>query len=111
MKPEPLFYYTGHQSVGTLDIAFPPDSEFIGRIRREGAGYILLGSLQSQEPGRLSRRMMASCDKLTLEAFFPARTYLFRVETPPTAEGRRVSCEAMVRYRAANIGRNFGGDP
>lgn len=111
MKPEPLFYYTGHQSVGTLDIAAPPDSEFIGRVREEGADYILLGSLQADEPARLSRRMLANCDSLTLEAFFPERTYLFRVATPASAVERRVSCEALARYRAANIGRRFGIDP
>ena len=54
--------------------------------------------------------MLANCDSLTLEAWFPERTYLFRVEAPTTAAGRRASCDAMARYRAATIGRNFGDD-
>ena len=110
-KPEPLFVYTGLRTVGMFDIDEPPDSEFIGRIRGRGAQYILLGSLQAREPNGLSRRMLANCDSLTLEAYFPARTYLFRVAAPTSDAGRRASCDAMVRYRAANLDRIFGPDP
>lgn len=107
MKPEPLFYYTGRKTIGNLDVTYAPDSLFIPRIRERGAQYILLGSLQSQEPGRLSRRMMANCDALTRVAFFPPRTWLFRVERPDGEDGRRASCQAMARYRAANVSRDF----
>lgn len=106
-KPEPLFLYTGLRSVATLGTASPPDTAFIPRIRRLGAGYILLGSLQSMEPGLLSRRMLANCDALILERYFPERTYLFRVAPPGSEAGKRESCEAMARYRYANIGRDL----
>ena len=108
MKAGTLFHYTGLRTIANLDISRPPDSTFVARVRDAGGGYILLGTIHSPELP-LSRRMLANCDALVLEAGFPSDTYLFRVAAP-TAEQRRQSCKALVRYRHANVSRDFGVD-
>jgi hypothetical protein len=110
LKPEPLYLYTGRRSVGARRALAQADTDFIDHLRGTRTEYILLGSLQGSEPGRLAGLLQTNCDALELVAFFPARTYLFRVrDAGQNSDGR--ACDAVRRYRIANANRDFLRDP
>jgi hypothetical protein len=74
-------------------------------------GWILLGSLQFREPGRMAELIEANCGALRLEATFPPRTYLFRLAASGDApEAGAPACRAIAEYRAAHVGREVGAD-
>lgn len=105
-KPEAMYLYTGRRAIyGPRAIGVPPET-FLEHLRTEGTDYILLGSLQLYEIGLLADRLEANCAALAVEQFFPIRTYLFRLRAagePPGEDG----CNAMARFRAANVNRDF----
>jgi hypothetical protein len=109
-KPEPLYYYTGRQSVPYDDAIVQRDTLFLPFLRSYGAEYVLLGSLQIFEISRLVRRLEANCEDLALVAEFPPRTYLFRVRRPGEPPGHD-GCAAVAAAQAANVGRDFERDP
>lgn len=110
-KPEPMFLYTGRRSVPFLAAVKQPKENFVPHLRSLGVAYILLGSLQGNEPGRLSLTMLDHCRALELVQFFPERTYLFRLRGMAEAADGGAACAAMEDYRKANRNRRFGVDP
>jgi hypothetical protein len=109
-KPEPLYLYTGRQSPSVRRaLAVGPDG-FLRHLREAGTDYILLGSLQAMEVGRLPERMKLHCEALAVEAFFPERTWLFRVRAPGEPAARD-GCDAIDLSVELNRDRRFGVDP
>lgn len=109
-KPEPLYFYTGRKSPPVRRATSVEPENFLTHLRETGTDYILLGSLQATEVGRLPQRMKLHCEALAVEAFFPARTWLFRLRSSdePTA---RDACDAIDRSIELNRNRRFGVDP
>jgi hypothetical protein len=109
-KPEPLYLYTGRRSPSLRGALALPVEEFLPHLREQGTDYILLGSLQATEVGRLPDAMRLHCEALAVEAFFPERTWLFRIRAahePPSREG----CVAIEKSAELNRNRRFGADP
>jgi hypothetical protein len=90
-------------------LALPPE-QFLDHLREEGTGYILLGSLQATEIGRLPQAMRLHCEALAVEAFFPERTWLFRIRSP-SEPASNDGCEAIAQSTELNRNRRFGVDP
>ena len=74
------------------------------------AVHLLLGSLQATEIGRLPEAMRLHCEALAVEAFFPERTWLFRIRTP-SEPASNDGCEAIAQSTELNRNRRFGVDP
>lgn len=103
-KPEPLFLYAQRKT--------PPRSVvwstgFAGELESYGVSYLLAGALHTSEQNRLPEQLGELCDRLTVEAFFPPRTYLFRLWERPPAQGTEEACAAVERYREANADLTF----
>jgi hypothetical protein len=109
-KPEPLYLYTGRQSPSIRGALAVPVEEFLPHLRAQGTDYILLGSLQAMELRRLPRAMAAHCEELAVEAFFPSRTWLFRLRRPGEPRDRE-ACAAVETSQELNRTRNFSSDP
>ncbi len=110
-KPEPLYYYTGRRGTGFKRALATAEETFLSGLREQGVAYVLLASLQINEPGRILDLLEANCGSLDALAFFPARTWLFRVRAPDEGIGDGSGCTALAQYREANIGRDFERDP
>jgi hypothetical protein len=105
-KSEPLYYYTRRRTAPIDQALVRPPESFIPFLRDYGTGYVLLGSLQQAEVGRLAELLEATCEALALVEVFPPRTYLLRLRQegePPGQDG----CEAVAASRRANVGRDF----
>lgn len=108
-KPEPLYYYTGRRSV-LLQGTFSGDrNTYVDGLRRLGVDYVVLGSTHVDELRRLAPRLERQCEQLEVEAFFPPRTYLFRIRNG-SAPGEPAACEAIEHHRNANTNRRFVDD-
>jgi hypothetical protein len=123
-KPEPLYYYTGRQSINYRTVRFAPSSlDMSAMLRERGVSHVLLGSVHFTEPESLERWLTTFCEELTVEASFPPRTLLLAlradsglVDPEATATGTDDSplsaepnaCAALLEYRAANVGHDFG---
>jgi hypothetical protein len=108
-KPEALYYYTNRQSV-LLQATLVGDGErYLDDLRRQGVDYVILGSLHADELVRLAPLLERHCSELEVEAFFPPRTYLFRLADsgPP---GEMDACQALDDHRKANANRRFRQD-
>jgi hypothetical protein len=111
-KYAPLWLYTGRRVISYEQSIRQDETSFLRYVRERGAGWILLGSLHNREPAVLGLLVEANCAALRLEAFFPPRTYLFRIaggsDDAPTAPGPDDACAAAAAYVAASEGRSFG---
>jgi hypothetical protein len=110
-KPEPLFFYSGHQSVAwskTVREVRAPGAVLTDVLQRAGVSYILLGSLRSSEMALL-KVLESHCASIKVAATFPPRTYLFRVVPGSTSVSDSTeSCTALSNYRRDAKGRDFG---
>ena len=90
------------------------ETAFLPYVRGRGAGWILLGSLHVRERPALARLVQANCAALRLDAFFPPRTYVFRIMSAPveaaTASASNDACAAAAAYLAATEGRSFDAE-
>lgn len=105
-KAGALWAYTGRQSIsygGALAVA--PDT-LLPYLREQGAEWVLLTHLERAEVNRLQHQLAANCNRLELVAFFPERTYLFRVANSATDEETTGACEAVDAYRTKADFRN-----
>jgi hypothetical protein len=110
VTPEPTYYYTERRSP-PLDDALQQHREgFLPFLRAFGTDYVLLGSLQPADVGRLTEQLEASCSELALERAFPPRTFLFRVRERGEARAED-GCQAVAEAKRANLGRNFARGP
>ncbi len=109
-KEAVLWRFTGRRVVGYRLALAQSDEAFLPFLREQGASWILLGSLHLQEPGRLLDAVEANCARLTVAAYFPARTWLFSLRPPASAAEADASCRAAAEYRERNRGRDFYGD-
>ncbi|MGD8278402.1 MAG: hypothetical protein PVH00_10270, partial [Gemmatimonadota bacterium] len=109
-KAAPLWRYTGRRTVGYRRALSRNDEQFLPFLRQQGASWILLGSLQLHEPGRLLDAVEANCARLTVAAYFPARTWLFSLDPPASAVEVDRSCQAAAEYRERNRDRDFERD-
>lgn len=112
-KPEPLFYYSGRRSISyPLVRDAPPSTDFATLFKNLGVDYVLLGSVHSTEPSTLVDRIGSACDELAVEAYFPPRTYLFRVVAEPGAgpdPGTEAdACTALEQYRESVADTDLG---
>jgi hypothetical protein len=99
-KSEPLFYYTGRQSISYSVVrGTSPSTDFAALLRELGVDYVLLGAVHVTEPQLLASRLETACDQLSVEEFFPPRTYLFRVRESPEPEPEGGACEGLEDYR------------
>lgn len=118
-KPEPLYYYTGRQSINYRSVRSAPESTDMSALLRErGVDYVLLGSVHFTEAEVLEGWLTTFCDELSVEASFPPRTLLLALRAeaestgvgsvdPPGSEEQN-ACAALLEYRAANVGHDFG---
>jgi hypothetical protein len=122
-KPEPLYYYTGRQSINYRTVRSARASTDMSALLREHeVSHVLLGSVHFTEPEILEGRLTSMCEELSVEASFPPRTLLLalrdddasgRGDAPGTgvddspAPTERNACAALLGYRAANIGHDF----
>jgi len=106
-KGAPLWWYTGRRTVGYRPALARGGDGLLPFLREQGAGWILLGSLQLLEPRRLLDEVEANCSRLRVAAYFPARTWLFALAPPPTAAEASQSCVAAAEYRERNRDRDF----
>lgn len=106
-KDASLWRYTGQKSVGYELALAQSDEAFLPFLREQGASWILLGSLELHEPGRLLDAVEANCERLTVAAYFPARTWLFSLRPPASAAEAEASCQAAAEYRDRNRDRDF----
>lgn len=105
-KPEPVYYYSQRQGTALGAILARDSSEMLSALRRQGIGWILLGSVQSSEVSRLAPRLQVECSHLAVAAPFSPRTWVFRIrEDGEPNDG--AACAAVELYRQANRGRNF----
>lgn len=108
-KAEPLFYYTGRQSISYARVrGAPPSADFAALLRDLGADYVLLGSVHFTEPQVLLERLTSACDELAVEEYFPPRTYLFRVLDGPQGSSGRAACAALEAYRVSVLRTDIG---
>jgi hypothetical protein len=108
-KPEALHLYTNRQSVLLQATLVSEEDRYVDDLRRQGVDYVILGSLHTDELQRLAPRLERQCGELEVEAFFPPRTYLFRLgdSGPP---GEMDACQALDDHRKANANRRFRQD-
>lgn len=104
-KPGALYLYTGRRTIGFDRAVAVDEKSFIGEIRGQGAGWILLGNLHVREPQRMASRLAANCGRVRLVAAFPPNTLLFALGGG-TTDGR--ACSAIQEYIAANGENSFG---
>lgn len=105
-KPEALYYYTHRQSVLLQATLVGDVDSYIEDLRRQGVDYVMLGSLHTDELRHLAPRLERHCDELEVEAFFPPRTYLFRLGDSGARDGLD-ACQALENHRKANANRQF----
>jgi hypothetical protein len=110
-----LWLYTGRRSISYEAAIRQDTAALVPWLQRQGADWILLGSLHVAEAPRLAPLLQANCDRLVLEAFFPPRTYLFRVRQEPVAPGATRprsadACASLADYRQGTRGRQFGAE-
>ena len=105
-KPEPLFYYTGRQSI-PMPRRMLESGNLLPELRESGVEHVLLGSLQAAEVGSLLNALKESCTALETTAFFAPRTYLFRVREEGSSSSGPNGCAAIEEYRRRNVGRDF----
>jgi hypothetical protein len=109
-KESSLWRYTGRRTVGYRLALAQSEEAFLPFLREQGASWILLGSLQLHEPGRLLDAVEANCSRLTVAAYFPARTWLFSLRPPASAEEADAACRAAAEYRERNRGHDLERD-
>jgi len=99
-------YHSGRRVVHAERLLEVPDSLFRTVLAERGVSYVLLGRLTDVEVGRLSKKLLATCEHFVVQASFPPHTLLLRLVqadggTEPNA------CEAVQRYRATTPTRNW----
>jgi hypothetical protein len=99
-----LYWYTGRRTISYGGSLAQDSASFLPWVRAQGAGWILLSSLEVAESNRLARLLSWNCEELEVDAFFPRRTYLFRIAGGPPAERPSEACVAMTAYREATAG-------
>jgi hypothetical protein len=109
-KTGALYIYTGHRSISLYEAVRRDSAAFMPYVRQQGATYVLLATLEMQEPGQMAPLLQANCAQLVLERFFPRRTYLFRVAPAGDTTQADAACAAVAAYRAANASRDFQRD-
>ncbi len=109
-KSGALWEFTGRRSISYGGAMAQGAKGFVPYLRQQGAGWILLASLEMAEYTRLSREMEANCGALQLEARFPERTYLFRVMDGTGDTPDSPACAAVKAYREANAKHDFSGE-
>lgn len=108
-KPEPVYVYSGRQSVGwskTMRDVRRPGAEFTKVLRQAGVTHILLASLRSSEVALLGV-LEANCSGVRRVASFEPRTHLFRVLDEPSPPDSAATCETLAGYRQAIKGRDY----
>jgi hypothetical protein len=99
LKPAPFYVYTGIPSVGQGPVLAQTPETFEGFLRESGVTHVLLGHLHTHEPRRLLSRLEQMCDRLTVEQYFPPRTYLLKLGATNADPESSGACEALARYR------------
>lgn len=108
-KPEALYYYANRRSVLLQATLAGDGDDYVDDLRRQGVDYVVLGSLHSDELLRLAPLLEPQCSELEVEAFFPPRTYLFRLGGTGQPSGID-PCQALDDHEKANANRNFVRD-
>ena len=108
-KPEPFFYYTGRQSINNSIVAgISPSTDFAALLRELGVDFVMLGSVHFTEPLTLAPHLTSACDELSVEGYFPPRTYLFRVLDGPESDPERNACAGLEEYLEAIVDSDLG---
>jgi hypothetical protein len=98
-KPGPLYYYTGRQSISAEAAARQRPEDFIGWVKGQGAGYVLLSAVHSTEIRFFSRLLQANCERVRLIQSFGPTALLFGLEGEATMTGTDgEACRAIARY-------------
>jgi hypothetical protein len=103
VKSSALFYYTGRRSISVERALAQDESNFAPFLRRQGAQYILLSSVDDGG-GSLPNRLEANCEMLEIIQSFTPRTVLFKLNLESGGDRVRNTftngCEAVGAYRA-----------
>lgn len=95
VAPEPLYYYTGRQSIPAPRARRVGPPDFFSYLEEQGVGYILL----TANSGWISDRLEGDCSRLALDGTFPPRTYLLRIASPGEAVSSGAACAAIAEHR------------
>lgn len=99
-------YHTGRRVVHAERVLAVPDTLFETALAERGIEYVLLGRLTDVEVGRLSRKLLATCERFEVRASFPPHTLLLRLKrAAEPAEPN--ACEAVQRYRERTPRRDW----
>jgi hypothetical protein len=93
--PEPLYHYTGRQSISSATAFRIKPVGLLEYLEEQEVEYVLLTS----NAGWISDRLEPHCSRLTLEGVFPPRTYLLRIMSPGEAVSSTGACDAIAEHR------------
>ncbi len=108
-KPQPLFYYTGRQTISREAAAAQTPGTLTGFLQNQNVDYILLASLNSLEMSRFPDLLEPNCRTLAVVAQFPPRTALFRPRAQADPDDT-TACEVLADLRRANLNRDFASE-
>jgi len=99
VKSGALYYYTGRKSISVEAARLRRPDDFIGWVKSQGAGYVLLSAVDGSEIRLFSVLLQANCDRLQFIQSFGPTALLFRLDVEAATGTGGDACQLIGRYR------------